>query len=117
MRLVHGAAQGASLHDHWAAMRDCPKLARPETPSEAVATGDIHTPMPPSKAHLKRLARQRAALVFVEKLRPYPAPSESCILGREQFNFHQRCIAQLGGSSTVKAAPLHWNPASKAFEA
>lgn len=117
MRLVQGAAQGASLHDHWSAIRDCPKLARPETPAEAVATGDIHTPMPPSKAHLRRLARHRGSMPFKETLRPYPEPSEASLKSREQLKFYHAMIAQLGGNSVVKAAPLHWNPVSKSFEA
>ena len=54
MRLIRGAAPGASLGENWAYMRD---KGRPTTAGEVAAFADAKAPMPPSRAHLKRLAR------------------------------------------------------------
>lgn len=54
MRLIRGAAPGASLGENWAYMRD---KGRPTTAGEVAAFADAKSPMPPSRAHLKRLAR------------------------------------------------------------
>lgn len=95
MRPIHGAAPGISAADHWTAMRDNPALAMPANPSEAVATGNIHTLMPPSRAHIKRLLRPRPAVTPAVP-RPPREPQRN-----ERLDFHKRVIAALGGSPTI----------------
>lgn len=61
MRPISGAAPGASIADHWAFMRDGNQA--PACLSEVAAFADVHAPMVPSRAHLKRLARPRPEIV------------------------------------------------------
>lgn len=102
MRLVNGGAPGVSLAEHFTAMRDNPALAQPHNPSEAVATADLHAPMPPSRAHLKRLKRHAQDIPFYETPRNYPEPSPATVRLRAQLDTHKRDIQILGGSMTVK---------------
>lgn len=75
MRLVSGGAQGASLADHWAFMRDSGQRAA--SPCEVKAFADMVAPMVPSKAHVKRIQRERPeivpAIVKVSQLTVDPA--------------------------------------------
>jgi hypothetical protein len=100
MRAVTGGAPGVSLADHWAAMRDNSALNRPANPSEAVATGDVHALMPPSKAHIKRLARRGLGNIPAPRAYPPVAPDRDA-----RLDFHKRLIADLGGDLTVAPSP------------
>lgn len=93
MRPIRGAAPGVSAADHWSAIRDNSKLARPANPSEAVATGDIHTPMPPSKAHLKRLARAGVGYREPESTYRKSVPP--------RIAFHRQLLRELGETMTI----------------
>lgn len=80
MRLIRGAAPGASLHENWAYMRD---HARAATPSEAKAFADALAPMPPSKAHRKRLGRIRDKVYNSEPRQAVP-DDPRCLFIRQQ---------------------------------
>lgn len=84
MRLVSGGAQGASLADHWAFMRDSGQRAA--SPCEVQAFADMVAPMPPSRAHIKRIRRERPLLT---------APRENVKLSQspdDAFRKAQRAI-------------------------
>lgn len=101
MRMVKGGAPGMTAAGMWTAIRDNPDLARPEMPSEVAGYEDIFAAMPPSRGHLKRLARKPATFVDVPKV--YRPMSETL---RVQLDFHKRVIAELGGSRTIVASDV-----------
>lgn len=99
MRAIRGGAPGASAADMFTAMRDNPRLAAPTAPAEVEGFADLLRPMPPSRAHLKRLARDRSDAFKAE---PRVAP---CPRG-ERYEFFQQQIGKLSQIGAVKG----WEP-------
>lgn len=93
MKMIKGGAPGASLSEMWATIRDNPRLAAPIMPSD-------FAPMPPSRAHLKRLAPRKP---FVEVVPPTPR-TEQHEKNRQIMEFHQHVMAGLGGTRTIVAS-------------
>lgn len=85
MRLIVGGAPGASLAEMHSAMRDHPRLAAPCLPSEVHGFADLLAPMPPSKAHIKRLKRPRPEIGKVSQ-KPDPLPlTDPFVFVRQQL--------------------------------
>lgn len=77
-------------------MRD---VKKPTTPTEAEALDKLHAPQPPSKAHLKRLARAGHGLV--PEPRRLPERSSEALLRQE---WAKAQWSQLGGTRTIASA-------------
>jgi hypothetical protein len=90
--------------------------AKPYTEQDAADLAHVRAPMPPSKAHLKRLARHAQGVRFVQ---PIPAAKEvtpEVLAMRAQMEFHRLMLSQIGGTRTIApATQLHWNPDAKKF--
>lgn len=78
--------------------------AKPYTQQDAADLAAIRADMPPSKAHIKRIARHAAGTVHVDAKRVPTAKQMACrTLTDAQHAFHKRMIADLGGSRTIAA--------------
>lgn len=111
MKMIRGGAPGANAAEMWTAIRDNPHLAAPIMPSEVASTADIHAPMPPSRAHLKRLAPRKP---FVEVVPRQPV-SEKALQSRRQLDFHKRVLAELGGTRTIVGSDVPDVPKAKVY--
>jgi hypothetical protein len=77
--------------------------AKPVSEQDAADLVKVRTFTPPSKAHLKRLARHARAVKFVERARDY-APLGAVAAMQRDFVKEQK--AKLGGTRTVAS----WTP-------
>lgn len=75
--------------------------AKPLTQQDAADLAKVRAPAPPSKAHLKRLARHRDEIKFIETPRPIAEANAATLRLRAQLDFHKRVVAQLGGSRVI----------------
>lgn len=95
--------QSEQFYEVFAQLRD---HGKPNTQKEAQALTEARAPMPPSKAHLKRLARHAANVRFVQ---PVPAAREvtpETLALRKQLEFQKAMLAQMGGTRTVAPDPV-----------
>ncbi len=77
--------------------------AKPVTQQDAADLAKVREPQPPSRAHLKRLAR--GGIGKVSQPRPYGEPSETTKIARQQLDFIKMLDAMAGGTRTVASVP------------
>lgn len=90
----------------------CREHGKPETEAQLRHFASLREPMPPSRAHLKRLAKDRSR-PYVDPVVHKPVSARTLVM-REQNEWFKRGIAQLGGSRWVDPGDgTHYEAASR----